>query len=58
VDDLTELVTSCELHILEGTGTKKVAVGVVNPIDWTRTPRIHGQPVPEGYPHVSLDRVE
>jgi len=58
VDDLIEPVTSCELHIPEGTGTKKVVVGVVNPINRTRTPRIHGQPVPEGYARVSLDRVE
>jgi len=58
MDDLTEPVNSCELHIAEGTGTKKVAVGVVNAIDWTRTPRIHGQPVPEGYARVSVDRVE
>ena len=58
VDDLIEPVTSCELHIPEGIKTKKVVVGVVNPIDRTRTPRIHGQPVPEGYACVSLDRVE
>ena len=37
---------------------KKVAIGVVNPIDQTRTPRIHGQPVPEGYACVLVDRVE
>ena len=60
VDDLIEPVNSCELHIniLEGTGTKKVAVGVVNAIDRMRTPRIHGQLVPEGYARVSVDRVE
>jgi len=58
VDDLTELVNSCELHILEGIGTKKVAIGVVNAIDLMRTPRIHGQPVPEGYARVLLHRVE
>jgi hypothetical protein len=58
MDDLTEPVTSCELHILEGTGTKKVAVSVVNPIDRMRTPRIHGQLVLEGYAHVLVDRVE
>ena len=57
VDDLTEPVNSCELHISEGTRTK-VAVGVVNAIDQTRTPRIHSQPVPEGYACVSMDRVE
>ena len=37
---------------------KKVAVGVVNAIDQTRTPRIHGRPVPEGYARVLVDRVE
>jgi len=58
VDDLTERVNSCELHIPEGTGTKKVAVGVVNAIDQTRTPRIHGQLVPEGYARVLVDRME
>ena len=58
VDDLIEPLNSCELHISEGTETKKVAVGVVNAIDRTRTPRIHGQPVPDGYARVSVDRVE
>jgi len=58
VDDLTEPVTSCELYILEGTRTKKVVVGVVSPIDRTRTMRIYSQPVLEGYAHVSVDRVE
>jgi len=58
VDDLIELVNSCELHIPERTGTKKVAIGVVNAIDQTRTPRIHGQLVPKGYARVSVDRVE
>jgi len=58
VDDLTELVNSCDLHILEGTGTKKVVVGVVNAIDRTRTPRIYGQLVLEGYARVSVDRME
>jgi len=33
MDDLTEPVTSCELYIPEATEMKKVAVGVVNPID-------------------------
>jgi len=58
VDDLTEPVNSCELHISEGTETKKVADDVVNAIDRMRTPRIHSQPVLEGYAHVSVDRVE
>jgi len=58
MDDLIVPVNSCELHIPKGTRTKKVAVGVVKAIDRTRTPRIHGQPVPEGYARVSVDRVE
>ena len=37
---------------------KKVAIAVVNPIDRTRTPRIHNRPVPGGYASVSVDRVE
>jgi len=32
--------------------------GVVNPINRTRTPRIHSQPIPECYARVSVDRVE
>ena len=35
-----------------------MAVGVVNAINWMRTPRIHGQPVPEEYARVLVDRVE
>ena len=31
---------------------------VVNPINRTRTPRIHNQPVSAGYASVSVDRVE
>jgi len=58
VDDLTEPVNSCKLHIPEETGMKKVAVGVVNAINRMRTPRIHGQPIPEGYARDSVDRVE
>jgi len=58
MDDLTEQVNSCELHIPEGTGMKKLVVSVVNAIDRTRTPRIYGQLVPEGYACVSVDRVE
>jgi len=33
VDDVTEAFTTCELHVLDGNGTKKVAIVVVNPID-------------------------
>ena len=58
VDDVTEAFTTCELHVPDGNATKKVAIGVVNPIDRTRTPRIHNRPVPAGYASVSVDRVE
>ena len=43
VDDVIEAFTTCELHVPDGNATKKVAIGVVNPIDRTRTPRIHSQ---------------
>jgi len=58
VDDVTEAFTTCELHVLDGSATKKVAIAVVNPIDRTRTPRIHNRPVPDGYASISVDRVE
>jgi len=58
VDDVTEAFTTYELHVPDGNATKKVATGVVNPIDQTRTPRIHNRPVPTGYASVSVDRVE
>ena len=58
VDDITEAFTTSELHVLDGNATKKVTIGVVNPIDQTRTPRIHNRPVPAGYASVSVDRVE
>ena len=58
VDDVTEAFTTCELHVPDGNATKKVAIAVVNPIDRTRTPRIHNRPVPGGYASVSVDRVE
>jgi len=35
-----------------------VAIDVVNPIDRTRTPRIHNRPVPAEYASVSVVRVE
>ena len=57
VDDITEPLTTCELHIPQGTATVMVAVGVVTPVDPTRTPRIHGAIVPPGYASVSVDRV-
>ena len=43
VDDITEPLTTYELHIPDGNNTSiMVAVGVVSPIDRTKTPRIHG----------------
>jgi hypothetical protein len=57
VDDITEPLTTCELHIPQGTATVMVAVAVVTPVDPTRTPRIHGAIVPPGYASVSVDRV-
>ena len=57
VDDITEPLTTYELHIPQGTATVLVAVGVVTPIDPTKTSRIHGAIVPPGYASVSVDRV-
>jgi len=57
VDDITESLTTCELHIPQETATVMVAVGVVTPIDPTKTPRIHVAIVPAGYASISVDRV-
>jgi hypothetical protein len=57
VDDVTTLLTSCELHIPEGNAIVKVATGVISPIDPTRTPRIHSVAIPPRYASVSVDRV-
>jgi hypothetical protein len=57
VDDVTALLTSCELHIMEENATVKVATGVISPIDPTKTPRIHSVAIPPGYASVSVDRV-
>ena len=58
VDDVTEAFPTCELHALDRNATKKVAIGVVNPINRMRTPRIHNRLVPAGYASISVDRVE
>ena len=58
VDDVTEPCTSCELHIPKGNSTIKVAIGLVNPIDRTKTPRIHGNIIQEGYAIISVDKAE
>ena len=42
LDDITEPLTTCELHIPQGTATVMVAVGVVTPVDPTKTPRSMG----------------
>jgi hypothetical protein len=57
VDDITEPLTTCDLHIPQGTATVMVAVAVVTPVDPTRTPRIHGAIVLPRYASVSVDRV-
>jgi len=55
---ISEAFTTCELHVPDENATKKVAIGVVNPIDRTRTPRIHNRLVPARYASISADRVE
>ena len=57
VDDITEPLTTCELHIPDGNNNASimVAVGVVSPIDRTKTPRIHGSVIQPGYASVSVD---
>ena len=57
VDDITEPLITCELHIPQGTATVMVAVAVVTPVDPTKTPRIHGVIVPPRYASVLVDRV-
>jgi hypothetical protein len=57
VDDVTAPLTSCELHILEGNATVKVAIGVISPIDPAKTPMIHSVAIPPRYASVSVDRV-
>jgi len=57
VDDVTTPMTSMELHIPRGNDTIKVAVGVYNPLDPTKTPRIHGPLIPPRYATVLVDKV-
>ena len=56
-DDITEPLTTCELHIPQGTAIVMVAVSVVTLVDPTKTPRIRRAIVPPGYASVLLDRV-
>jgi len=58
VDDVTEPCTTCELHIPKENSTIKVAIDLVNPIDRTKTPRIHGNIIQEGYATISVDKAE
>ena len=57
VDDITEHLTTCELHIPQGTATVMVAIGVVFPIDLMKTPRCHGTIIQPEYASVLVDRV-
>jgi hypothetical protein len=50
-------MTSIELHIPTGNDTIKVIVDVFTPLDPTKTPRIHGAPIPPGYARVIVDKV-
>ena len=56
VDDVTEPLTLCELHIPQENATVMVATGVVSPIDRTKTPKIHNSVIPLGYAAVSVDK--
>jgi hypothetical protein len=57
VDDITEPLRTCELHIPQGNATVMVVISVVSAIDRMKTPRIHGAVIPPGYASVSVDRV-
>jgi hypothetical protein len=57
MDDITQPLTTCELHIPKGNATVMVAISVVSPIDPTKTPRIHGTIISHGYASISVDRV-
>ena len=58
MDDITEPCTSCELHISKGNSIIKVDIGLVNPTDRTKTPRILGNIIQEGYATISVDKAE
>ena len=57
VDDITDPLTTCELHIPKGNAIVVVAIDVVSPIGHMKTPRIHGTIIQHGYASVSVDRV-
>lgn len=57
MDDITEKMTSCELHISMGNSTVVAATDVVSPVDPNKAPRSHRIPISPGYHSVSVDRV-
>jgi hypothetical protein len=57
VDDITDPLTTCELHIPEGNAIVMVAIGVISRINPMKTPRCHGALIPPGYASVLVDRV-
>jgi hypothetical protein len=57
VDDITEKMMPCELHIPMGNSTVMVSTVIVSRMDLDKTPRIHGNPIPPGYYSVNVDRV-
>ena len=57
MDDITEKMTPCELHIPMGNSTVVVATDIVSFVDPEKTPRSRGNPIPPGYYSVNVDRV-
>jgi hypothetical protein len=57
MDDITQLMTQCELHIPVGNITVIASTDVVSPVDPNNTPVVHGNSIPLGYFRVSMDRV-
>ena len=57
MDDITDPLTTCELHIPKENAIVMVAIGVVSPIDHTKTPIIHGTIIPPRYASALVDGV-
>ena len=57
MDDITQKMMPCELHIPVGNIIVLVATAIVSPMDPNKSPRIHGNPIPPGYASVLVDRV-
>jgi hypothetical protein len=57
MDDITEKMTPCEMHIPMGNSTIMVAHGIVSPVDPAKAPTSHGNPIQPRYYSVSMDRV-